>query len=130
MTLPADHSTTGNWITDDTPAGGHMQWLTWEELAHQQEKELARLRLFQARRPGRERDAQQGAMAPEQARGLAFGVYNAALGFGGLAASLIFGAIWTRVSPAAAFLTGACLALAASVLLYLFVSNAQDSRDQ
>ena len=48
MTLPADHSTTGNWITDDTPAGGHMQWLTWEELAHQQEKELARLRLFQA----------------------------------------------------------------------------------
>jgi MFS family permease len=69
-------------------------------------------------------------MAPEQARGLAFGVYNAALGFGGLAASLIFGAIWTRVSPAAAFLTGACLALAASVLLYLTFSNAQDSRHQ
>jgi MFS family permease len=56
-------------------------------------------------------------MAPADARGTAFGIYNAALGFGGLAASLLFGAIWTRVSPSAAFLTGACLALAASVML-------------
>jgi MFS family permease len=58
-------------------------------------------------------------LAPADARGTAFGIYNAALGFGGLAASLLFGAIWTRVSPGAAFLTGACLALAASVLLFL-----------
>ena len=69
-------------------------------------------------------------MAPAGARGTAFGIYNAALGFGGLAASLIFGAIWTRVSPQAAFLTGAGLALAASLLLYLAFSNAQNSRDQ
>jgi MFS family permease len=69
-------------------------------------------------------------MAPEGARGVAFGVYNGALGFGGLAASVLFGAIWTRVSPSAAFLTGACLALAASVLLYLAFSNATDSRHQ
>jgi MFS family permease len=69
-------------------------------------------------------------MAPADARGWAFGIYNAALGFGGLAASVIFGAIWTRVSPAAAFLTGACLALAASLLLYLAFSDAQDSRHQ
>ena len=69
-------------------------------------------------------------MAPAASRGMAFGIYNAALGLGGLAASLIFGAIWTRVSPAAAFLTGACLALAASVLLYLAFSDAQDSRHQ
>ncbi|HYT76665.1 MAG TPA: MFS transporter [Vicinamibacterales bacterium] len=69
-------------------------------------------------------------MAPADARGRAFGIYNAALGFGGLAASLLFGAIWTRISPPAAFLTGACLALAASVLLYLAFSNAQDSRHQ
>jgi sugar phosphate permease len=68
-------------------------------------------------------------LSPAGARGTAFGIYNAALGFGGLAASLLFGAIWTRVSPAAAFLTGACLALAASLLLYLIVSNAQNSRD-
>jgi MFS family permease len=69
-------------------------------------------------------------MAPADARGIAFGIYNAALGAGGLAASLIFGAIWTRVSPAAAFVTGACLALAASVLLYLAFSNADDSGHQ
>ena len=69
-------------------------------------------------------------MAPASARGTAFGIYNAALGLGGLAASLIFGAIWTRVSPPAAFLTGASLALAASVLLYLAFSHAQDSRHQ
>jgi MFS family permease len=68
-------------------------------------------------------------MAPATARGTAFGIYNAALGFGGLAASLLFGAIWTRVSSAAAFLTGGCLALAATLLLYLAFSNAQDSRD-
>jgi MFS family permease len=69
-------------------------------------------------------------MAPAGGRGLAFGIYNGALGFGGLAASLLFGLIWTRVSPAAAFLTGACLALAASVLLYLAFSHAEDSGHQ
>ena len=69
-------------------------------------------------------------MAPAASRGTAFGIYNAALGLGGLAASLVFGAIWTRVSPPAAFLTGAALALAARVLLYLAFSHAQDSRHQ
>jgi MFS family permease len=69
-------------------------------------------------------------MAPASARGTAFGIYNAALGFGGLAASLVFGALWTQVSPAAAFLTGGGLALAASVLLYLAFSNAKDPRHQ
>jgi len=69
-------------------------------------------------------------MAPAPARGLAFGIYNGALGFGGLAASLVFGLIWTRVSPTAAFLTGASLALAASLLLYLAFSDATDSGDQ
>jgi len=69
-------------------------------------------------------------MAPAEARGLAFGIYNGAIGFGGLAASLIFGLIWTRVSPAAAFVTGASLALAASVLLYLAFSHAEDPGHQ
>ena len=69
-------------------------------------------------------------LAPAASHGTAFGIYNAALGLGGLAASLIFGVIWTRVSPPAAFLTGAALALAASVLLYLTFSDAQDSRHQ
>jgi MFS family permease len=69
-------------------------------------------------------------MAPAASRGIAFGIYNAALGVGGLAASLIFGAIWTRVSPSAAFLTGAGLALAASLLLLLAFSHAKDSGHQ
>ena len=57
-------------------------------------------------------------MAPANARGMAFGVYNAILGVGTLAASLVFGWIWTHVSPHAAFLTGAGLALLASALLF------------
>ena len=61
-------------------------------------------------------------LAPAESRGAAFGLYNAALGVGALAASLLFGAIWTRVSPAAAFYTGAALAAAATLLLYLLFS--------
>ncbi len=61
-------------------------------------------------------------LTPRAARGTAFGIYNAALGVGGLSASLIFGVIWTRISPAAAFHTGAALALAATALLYLLFS--------
>ena len=68
-------------------------------------------------------------MTPAGARGVGFGIYNAAVGFGGLAASLLFGAIWTRVSPRAAFLTGAALALAASALLYLLFSQRTDDQD-
>lgn len=56
-------------------------------------------------------------LAPREARGTAFGYYNAALGLGTLLASLLFGAIWMTVSPAAAFLTGAALALLAATLL-------------
>ena len=57
-------------------------------------------------------------LAPADVRGTAFGIYNAVLGIGSLAASLLFGAIWTRVSPPAAFYTGAALAAVASALLY------------
>jgi MFS family permease len=58
-------------------------------------------------------------LSPATSRGTAFGIYNGALGIGTLAASLLFGLIWTRVSAQAAFLTGASLAVAASALLYL-----------
>jgi MFS family permease len=58
-------------------------------------------------------------MSPAHARGTAFGIYNALLGAGTLAASLVFGWIWTQVSPHAAFLTGGGLALLASVLLFV-----------
>jgi predicted MFS family arabinose efflux permease len=57
-------------------------------------------------------------LAASEVRGTAFGVYNAVLGVGSLAASLLFGAIWTRVSPQAAFFTGASLAAMAMILLY------------
>lgn len=69
-------------------------------------------------------------LAPAPVRGTAFGFYNAALGIGSLAASLLFGYIWTRVSPAAAFLTGSALAVAATLLLYLLFSHEADSRHQ
>jgi MFS family permease len=62
-------------------------------------------------------------MTPAHARGTAFGIYNAALGIGTLAASLIFGAIWTRISPHAAFLTGAGLAVVASALLFMMFGS-------
>lgn len=62
-------------------------------------------------------------MAPAHARGTAFGVYNAVLGVGTLAASLVFGWIWTHVSPEAAFLTGAALALTASTLLFVLFAG-------
>ena len=62
-------------------------------------------------------------LAPPSARGTAFGIYNGILGVGGLGASLLFGAIWTRVSPQAAFLTGSALAAIATGLLYLISSE-------
>ena len=62
-------------------------------------------------------------LAPAAARGNAFGIYNALIGFGALGASLLFGYIWTHVSPAAAFYTGAGFALVATGLLYLTFSS-------
>ncbi|HXH05797.1 MAG TPA: MFS transporter [Vicinamibacterales bacterium] len=52
-------------------------------------------------------------LAPAALRGTAFGAYNAVLGVGGLLSSVLFGWVWTAVSPQAAFGLGALLALAA-----------------
>ena len=62
-------------------------------------------------------------LAPADGRGNAFGIYNAIIGIGALAASLLFGFVWTRVSPPAAFCTGAAFAMAATALLYLMFSS-------
>ena len=62
-------------------------------------------------------------LAPAAARGNAFGIYNALIGFGALGASLLFGYIWTHVSAPAAFYTGAGFALVATGLLYLTFST-------
>ena len=56
-------------------------------------------------------------LAPAGQRGTAFGLYNAALGVGSLGASVGFGLLYERVSPAAAFGTGAALAAMAAMLL-------------
>lgn len=62
-------------------------------------------------------------LAPAALRGTAFGWYNAVTGIGALAASVVFGLIWKLASPEAAFLTGAALAMAATVLLLAFVRS-------
>jgi MFS family permease len=64
-------------------------------------------------------------LTPAERRGTAFGIYNGLLGVGALIASVLFGYLWTRVSPEAAFLTGAALAFVATALLY-FVSPRTD----
>lgn len=58
-------------------------------------------------------------LTPEGLRGTAFGLYNAVLGIGALIASVVFGVVWTRVSPGAAFVMGGALALAAAAMLVL-----------
>jgi MFS family permease len=60
-------------------------------------------------------------LAPASRRGFAFGIYNAVLGIGQLAASVVFGLLWTAFSPAIAFAFGAALALVATALLFVVV---------
>ena len=52
-------------------------------------------------------------LVPAEARGKSFGIYYLANGLGVLAGSALFGLLYQRVSPHAAFFTGAALALAA-----------------
>jgi MFS family permease len=54
-------------------------------------------------------------LVPKERRGAAYGWFNLAIGLGALPASLIFGAIWDRVTPHAAFLFGASLALVSAL---------------
>ena len=60
-------------------------------------------------------------LAPAGRRGTAFGWYNLAVGIGALPASVLFGLVWDRVGPAAAFQLGAGLAFAAAVGFMLLV---------
>ncbi len=54
-------------------------------------------------------------LVPSATRGLAYGLYNAAVGVMALPASLIAGVLWARVSPAAPFALGAALATLALI---------------
>jgi MFS family permease len=58
-------------------------------------------------------------LAPASRRGTAFGIYNAVTGFGALAASILFGAVWSWFGAPAAFGLGASLALTATALLFV-----------
>ncbi len=57
-------------------------------------------------------------LAPAHLRGTAFGYFHLAVGIGALPASLLFGLLWQVFGRAAAFQTGAALALLASLLLF------------
>lgn len=58
-------------------------------------------------------------LTPTNRQGTAFGLYNGVLGVGALIASVTFGFVYDRFSPAAAFGMGAVLAGTAAVLLLL-----------
>jgi len=64
---------------------------------------------------------------PKDRRGTAFGLIALATGVTLLPASIIAGALWDKVSPAATFLTGSGFALAATVILLLLLRQPKDS---
>jgi len=66
-------------------------------------------------------------LAPAERRGVAFGIYNAVTGLGALAASLIFGLVWTAYGTTAAFAFGAALALAATALLFVIIDRSHET---
>jgi MFS family permease len=56
-----------------------------------------------------------------EVRGTAYGTYNAALSIAALLASIIAGVLWEQVGPAAPFLFGGLLALAAALLMQVWM---------
>jgi MFS family permease len=65
-----------------------------------------------------------------EARGTAFGWYHLTIGVAALPASLLFGLVWDRQGAPSAFLMGAGLALAASLLLGLAVPGVADQQQR
>ena len=58
--------------------------------------------------------------APDGARGTAFGIFNVATGLALLVASVVAGALWKMIGPAATFLVGAFFAAIATVGLFAY----------
>jgi MFS family permease len=58
---------------------------------------------------------------PQEQRGTAYGLFNAAIGLTALPASLIAGILWQTVNPAAPFIFGALLSILAGFLLMTWV---------
>ena len=65
--------------------------------------------------------------ASPSARGTAFGIYNAVSGIGALVSSVVFGLIWNGFGAAAAFASGAGLAIVAAGLLFVIVPAPTDN---
>ncbi|MBA3547859.1 MAG: MFS transporter [Nannocystis sp.] len=62
-------------------------------------------------------------------RATAFGVFHGALGLAALPASLVFGVLWARLGPQAAFSLGAGLAAAAALGLFMLGRAARPEMD-
>jgi len=92
-------------------SGFAMASLTWHAWAL-----FAVYGLFFGLTEGTEKAFVADLVKPEQ-RGMAYGVFNFAIGIGALPASVIMGILWHRLSPVAAFGFGATMALAASMLM-------------
>jgi MFS family permease len=60
--------------------------------------------------------AERADIVPAAARGRSFGLYYLATGMGVLAGTVLFGELYQRVGPQAAFTTGAALALVAAIV--------------
>jgi MFS family permease len=60
-------------------------------------------------------------IVPQEQRGTAYGLFNAAIGFAALPASFIAGILWQTISPAAPFVFGASLSIIAGILLTTWV---------
>lgn len=60
-------------------------------------------------------------LVPVEARASAYGVYHAAIGIAALPASLLLGWLWQSFGASVAFGTGAAMAAAAAVLLWVFL---------
>ncbi|MBN2025460.1 MAG: MFS transporter [Actinobacteria bacterium] len=56
-------------------------------------------------------------LVPPEMRGSAFGIYNFTISITVLPASLLMGLLWDTIGPRYAFLVGACLAVAAMLIL-------------
>jgi MFS family permease len=66
-------------------------------------------------------------LVPAARRGTAFGWYNFTIGLAALPASLMFGLVWDRVSPVAAFTLGAALAVVAALGLVMVVPRSRET---
>lgn len=65
---------------------------------------------------------------PQEFKATAFGVYNTAVGFAMLPASIIGGWLWDHISPAATFYFGAITATISAILFVIFIAAVR--RDQ